>query len=136
MKRFVSCRINGYKFNTERHDEGLTTQNSGVAVLGNNDTETLSYYGVLTDIIEVEYFSGRRVVLFKCKWFDVHSGDRGIRKDKHGFIIVNVNRTLKNQNYKPFILASQAKQVLYVPDMASRPMWNIVTTINPRYSNI
>ncbi|XP_047323357.1 uncharacterized protein LOC124927061 [Impatiens glandulifera] len=135
-KRFVSCRVNGYKFNIERHDEGLTTQNSGFTVLGNNDTETLSYYGVLTNIIQIEYFSGRRVILFKCKWFDVHSGDRRIKIDKHGFISVNVNRTLENQNHKPFILASQAKQVFYVPYMASRPGWKIVTTINSHYSNV
>ena len=133
---FVLCRINGYKFNTERHDAGLTTQNSGVVVLGANDVETMSYYGVLQDIIEVQYLDGFRVILFKCKWFDVHSGDRGMKIDKHGFVSINVTRTLKTQRYEPFILASQAKQVFYVPDMASRPEWKIVTRINPRYTYI
>ena len=126
----MSCRFNGYKFNTERHDEGLTTQNSGVMVLG----ETMSYYGVLTDIIEVQFFGGKRVILFKCKWFDVHLGDRGIKIDKHGFVSINVNRTLRTQTLEPFILASQAKQVFYVTNMASRSGWKIVTQINHRYS--
>ena len=134
--RFVWCKVNGYKFCTEKHDEGLTNQNSGVVVVGNNGSDTLSYYGVLTDIIQVQYFSHKRVVIFKCKWFDAHSGERGVKVDKYGFESINVDRFLKTQSQEPYILASQAKQVFYAPDMASRPGWKIVTKINPRFSNI
>ena len=92
---FVWCKINGFKFSTEKHDEGLTTQNSGILVVGNNGSDTLSDYDVITDIIQVRYFSHKRVVLFKCKWFDAHSGDRGVKVDKYDFESVNVNRIFK-----------------------------------------
>ena len=130
------CKINGYKFCTEKHDEGLTTQNSGVVVEGYNGSDTMSYYGVLTDIIEVKYLSEKRVILFKCKWFDTYSGERGVKVDKYGFVSINVNRILKTQSQDPYILASQAKQVFYANDMTSRPGWKIVTKINPRFRNI
>ena len=119
--RFVWCKVNGYKFCTEKHDEGLTTQNSGVVIVGNNGSDTLSYYGVLTDIIQVQYFSHKRVVIFKCKWFDAHSGERGVKVDKYGFESINVDRFLKTQSQEPYILASQAKQVFYAPDMHHDP---------------
>ena len=131
-----SCKINGYKFNTEQHDVGLTTQNCGVLVIGNNGTATINYYGVLTDIIEVQYLGGKRVIVFKCRWFDVLSPNRGIKEDKYGIESVNINRTIRTQNHDPFVLASQAHQVFYVTDMASRPAWKIVTRIPPRYTSI
>ena len=131
-----SCKINGYKFNTEQHDAGLTTQNCGVLVIGNDGTDIINYYGVLTDIIDVQYFGSKQVIVFKCRWFDVLSPNRGIKVDKYGFESVNINRTIRTQNHDPFVLASQAHQVFYVTDMASRPGWKIVTRIPPRYTSI
>ena len=107
-KKYNSCKINGYKFNIEKHDEILTTQNSGVLVLGNNGAETIIYYGVLNEIIEVAFFSGRQVVLFKCRWFDIHHKNRGIKVDKYGYVSINMNRSLQTQMHEPFIMASQA----------------------------
>ncbi|XP_047331731.1 uncharacterized protein LOC124935335 [Impatiens glandulifera] len=134
-KKYNSCKINGYKFNTEKHDESLTTQNSGVLVVGNNGAATINYYGVLNEIMEVSFFSGRRVVLFKCRWFDVLHKDRGIKVDKYGYVSINMNRTLLTQMNDPFIMARQAQQVFYSTDMASKSEWKIVTPINPRYYN-
>ena len=115
-KKYNSYRINGYKFNTEKHDESLTTQNSSVLILGNNEAETINYYRVLKEIIEVAFFSGRRVVLFKCKWFDVNDKDRGIKVDKYGYVSININKTLQTQMHEPFIMASQSQQVFYSTD--------------------
>ena len=55
------------------------TQNSGVVVIADvsifaNAIYTnpilghVSYYGVLTDVIELHYLGGNRVILFKCDW--------------------------------------------------------------------
>ncbi|XP_017982351.1 PREDICTED: guanine nucleotide-binding protein-like 3 homolog [Theobroma cacao] len=47
--------------------------NSGVCIKGSfyNDYER-DFYGILVDIIELEYFGiGNKVVLFKCHWFDI-----------------------------------------------------------------
>uniref|UniRef100_A0A2N9ESG6 DUF4216 domain-containing protein n=1 Tax=Fagus sylvatica TaxID=28930 RepID=A0A2N9ESG6_FAGSY len=50
LKRYVT---NDFKFRIKGCDKNKTTQNSGVSVVTEGDT---SYYGVLTDIIELNYF--------------------------------------------------------------------------------
>ena len=67
--------VNGNLFQTLSHDEGKTTQNSGVCV-PTVDGET--YYGKLTQIFEVEYYDMTRSVLFKCNWVDI-TRDRGVQ---------------------------------------------------------
>lgn len=34
--------------------------------------ENIDFCGVLADILEREYLSGKRMVVFRCKWFDVY----------------------------------------------------------------
>ncbi|PWA86375.1 transposon, En/Spm-like, Transposase-associated domain protein [Artemisia annua] len=67
--------INGYKFHTQTAYDGRVTQNSGVCVKGAFSYQDESdYYGLLDEIIEVEYDSdlGRcLVVVFNCTWGDV-----------------------------------------------------------------
>ncbi|KAJ9562235.1 hypothetical protein OSB04_007395 [Centaurea solstitialis] len=50
--------VNGYKFHTIMHVAGRVTHNSGVCVRGScyDDSET-DYYGLLDDVLEVEYYS-------------------------------------------------------------------------------
>ena len=50
----------------------------------------MKYYGVLIDIIELQYLGGRQVVLFKCGWIDVFTKDQGIKVDRYGFTCLNV----------------------------------------------
>jgi len=66
MNTFV---INGYRFHTQRTDKSKETQNFGVMVEG----EGKSYYGKITDIIELDYYSECKVVLFRCEWAKVNS---------------------------------------------------------------
>ncbi len=58
--------VNGYRFHIESHDNGLRTQNSGIVVFGDigDEVENIDYYGVLTEIIQLQYLGGRRVVLY------------------------------------------------------------------------
>ena len=72
----------------------------------------VSYYGVLTDIVELHYLSGYRVILFKCDWWDVINIGNGIKNDEYGFTCLNFERTICTN--EPFVLASQTKQVFYV----------------------
>nr|GEZ37003.1 ribonuclease H-like domain-containing protein [Tanacetum cinerariifolium] len=97
--------INGYKFHTQRHSEGRLSNKSGVCVRGSvyNEDER-DYYGILDDVIEVEYqckIHGKGncvVVLFKCKDDLVH-----------------IDSKVKLFNGNPFVLASQTEQVYYGP---------------------
>lgn len=78
-----------------------------------DDTES-DYYGLLDDVLEVEYHSslGRCVVvLFKCHWFD-HV--RGV-KVNHKHNMVDIKHKTKGFVNDPYVLASQVVQVYYVP---------------------
>ena len=51
-------------------------------------TVALLYYGIVMDIIELNYSDKIRHVLFKCKWVDVLSSWR-YKIDELGFPLVN-----------------------------------------------
>ena len=87
------------------------------------------YYGVLTEVVELHYLGGNRVVLFKCDWWDVINTGRGIKRDEYGYISVNFTRTLSTD--EPFVLASQAKQIFYVKN-ANESNWHTVIEMQPR----
>ncbi|KAK6804299.1 hypothetical protein RDI58_002083 [Solanum bulbocastanum] len=76
--------VNGYRFHVEDYDNKLRTQNCGVVVLDENDedSENLDYYGVLTNVIELQFVIDRRVILFQCNWFDVYDEIKGVKKDE------------------------------------------------------
>ena len=50
---FTGYIVNGFKFYVERRDNNLSTQNSGVVVIGNtgNEVDSIDYYAVLKDVI-------------------------------------------------------------------------------------
>ena len=109
--------INGFRFHTKKCQRKRKTQNSGVVVEGETERGEKDFYGVLKEIIVLEYDALKdrtspRVVLFKCNWFDVYTEGRGLKKDKFGATLVNVTRRL--QTNEPFALANQSRQVFYV----------------------
>ena len=58
------------------------TQNSGVMVKGDHETRNKDYFGVLIDIIRLDFFGENNVFLFKCDWWDVGHEGRGFQIDK------------------------------------------------------
>ncbi|KMT02057.1 hypothetical protein BVRB_9g207860 [Beta vulgaris subsp. vulgaris] len=88
------------------------------------------YFGILTEILEVQYLDGKRVILFRCDWWDVHKVGRGIKIDNHGYVSVNSQRLLPTK--EQFVLMSQAQQVFYVNDELD-PNWFIVVKTQPRH---
>ena len=70
---FSGFDTHGYRFRIESLDRNRCTQNSGVAVISeeNMDGDHADYYGVLTEILELQFLGGRRVPLFRCKWVDI-----------------------------------------------------------------
>ena len=63
-KKFKRYVINGLKFRTKDSEATRKTQNSGVYVVIEGGA---TYYDVLIDIIELNYFDKYRYVLFKCQ---------------------------------------------------------------------
>lgn len=120
----------GYVFQKRPALSNRKTVNFGVIVT----TDSLDYYGEIKDILEIEYpgIINLKCVLFRCDWYDPHV-PRGVRLTKYGVIEVNSRRRLRK--YDPFILASQAGQVCYIPyprvSNVADP-WITVTQINPR----
>ena len=124
--------VNGYKFHTVTHGAGRVTHNSGVVVRGTcySDSDESDYYGMLDDVLEVEYYGAGRcvAVLFKCTWFDTPSGVRIDRK--HNLVDVKYKSRLRGDD--TYVLASQAEQVYYTsyPSMAKdlKDWWAVVKT--------
>ena len=115
-KRFKRYVINGLKFRTLDSETTRKTQNSGVCVVTEGGA---TYYGVLIDIIELNYSDKYRYVLFKCQWIDVISG-RGCKKYEFGFPLVIFSRLIHTGGRlidEPYVLASQTSQVFYMKDV-------------------
>ncbi|XP_004297999.1 PREDICTED: uncharacterized protein LOC101291426 [Fragaria vesca subsp. vesca] len=108
-KRYKRYAMNGCRFHVKSVDTGSTYQNSGIFVqAGSNCYATandrqprddmLDYYGVLTDIIELDYHNGRKVLLFEGNWIDSRTYSRGLKKDEFGFILSFHNHTKRNND--------------------------------------
>jgi len=119
----------GYAFHVQAHCQHRTTTNFGILVRGETD-----YYGVLQEIIEIQYpgLVNLKCILFKCEWYDPVT-KRGVRK--HNLGIVDVNDSQRYQRFQPFILAAQAQQVSFIPYPKIRQTavsWLSVIEILPR----
>ncbi|XP_071687049.1 uncharacterized protein [Rutidosis leptorrhynchoides] len=136
VKKYKGYIINGFRFHIKDVEKNRTTQNSRVIVQAltssfssarDNDpiVGDVTYYGVLNDIIELQYGDEKKVVLFHCDW--ISSGSR-IKVYENGFTTLNF-RGLK-QTKEPYILASQA-QVFYVADPVCKD-WKVVIKTTPR----
>jgi len=91
------------------------SNNSGVCIKGTNySADENDYYGVLTEILELEYKGStpiKRTVLFKCEWFDP-TPNVGMKIHPQ-YKLVDINHRRKLRKYEPFVLAMQAAQMHY-----------------------
>ena len=78
--------VNGKLFRTIAYDVEKRSQNSGVCV-PTIDGET--YFGELTQIIEVEYYNKMKYVLFKYDWAD-NTRSKGYKLDKYGLMEIKL----------------------------------------------
>ncbi|KAF5481244.1 hypothetical protein F2P56_001912 [Juglans regia] len=129
-REFKRIVVNGTKFRTKNSKNGRTTQNSGVSVCTEDGS---TWYGMLTRLIEVQYYDGSRYILFKCDWADMSPG-RGYKEDNFGFSLVNFSRLIHTGERitdDPFVLSSQVSQVFYVAN-EREPNWVVVVKTKPR----
>ncbi|XP_059289913.1 uncharacterized protein LOC132043449 [Lycium ferocissimum] len=128
-RKHTGCVINGVRYLIQRRDELRKSQNCGIVVAGYHENELIDFYGIITDIIELEYVDENRVFLFKCKWFDLRK-KTGMQKDKH-FTSICVKRFW--YEHDSFVLATQAKQVFYIDDPKLGENWRIVLKFQDRH---
>ena len=121
--------VNGYRFHTKTRAKNLSTQNCGVVVKSDVHSGGKEYFGVLKEIIELDYGNNHKVILFDCEWYDVFSENLGIKRETYGITTVNVKRFLKTN--EPYVLASQVEQLYYVRDHVHQN-WQVVVKTNPR----
>ncbi|XP_042383728.1 uncharacterized protein LOC121975883 [Zingiber officinale] len=132
--KFVS---NGFRFHTKEVERKRKTQNCGVTVRATTSSYSsikdhnpvlseLDYYGILQNVIELDYGGGRKVALFECEW--VSKGKR-LKLDEDGFMLANF-KDVRRHN-EPYILASQAMQVFYVEDPNDCD-WHVIITTDAR----
>jgi hypothetical protein len=138
VKKYKGFIVNGFRFHTKDVEQNRKTQNSGVmldamtnsfsSARDNNPiVGDVTYYGVLNDVIELDYNVDKKVVLFHCDW--ISNGSRK-KEDDNGFTLLNF-KGLKPNN-EPYILATQAQQVFYVKDRVDKG-WKVVIKTTPRH---
>ena len=110
LKHYIINRLKFRSLNVETNRKTVKanrkTQNNGVCVATEGG---ITFYGVLTDIIELNYSSNIRHVLFKCKWVD-DQNRRGYKTDEFGFPMVNFTHSIYGGEEivdEPYVLASQ-----------------------------
>ena len=96
------------------------------------EADDKSYFGKINDVIELDYHSEYKKVLFPCDWVNVNS--RGLKKDKKGFTLLNFSHKIHEGAVlkdDPYIFASQAHQVFSVEDEKYKG-WAYVVRVKPR----
>ena len=73
----------------------------------NPKNEPITYYGVIKDIFELDYYGNLKFVMFKCDSFEVE-------EDKYRLTSVYFNRKVYQND--PFVLAFQVQQCFYIKD--------------------
>ena len=71
VTQYTGCIVNGIRFHSKEREKYFRTQNSGVVVKVYEGDKEIQYYSILTNIIELDYYFNKRVILFKCDWWDV-----------------------------------------------------------------
>ncbi|KAG8478767.1 hypothetical protein CXB51_028628 [Gossypium anomalum] len=144
IKRYSAFLINGYRFHTKYRERMRRTQNCEIVVNSSitsyasardsNPVEgNVEYYGLLTDIIELDYYGRWKVILFRCDWADVNTA-REIKKDQFGFTMVNFSRFIHTGQQlmdEPYVFSYQVKQVFYSKDPTDEG-WYVVLRNTPR----
>ena len=69
---YMGCIVNGVQFHTKDCDDRRITQNSGICVAGEHDGEEVYFFGVLSNVVVLNYVLGYKFILLKCTWFDTN----------------------------------------------------------------
>ncbi|GJR89311.1 Myc-type, basic helix-loop-helix domain-containing protein [Tanacetum coccineum] len=130
---YPACMVNGVKFVVHERDILHTTQCNGVSTLG---LDGEMYYGQLEEILELTYIGHRKVVLFRCKWFDTINPKNHTTRNRRSYIDQGIHHILTDREFhrnNQYILATQVTQVFYLQDLARQPRgWKVVEHVYHR----
>ena len=88
------------------------------------------FYGVIIEVMEVVYIRGRKVLVFRCQWFKSMPNSNSIF-DQYNMTSINIKSSwYEDQSY---ILATQARQVFYLPNLQRGDNWKIIQKISHRH---
>ncbi|KAL0549002.1 hypothetical protein IC582_013481 [Cucumis melo] len=130
VRCYNGCIVGGVRFHTIELDSRRTTQNSGIMVIGESDasgTSDNNFYGVLDEVLHVQYPLERIVWLFKCRWYDTDVNKSQRTHVEVGYKSLNTSHFWYAE--EPIILATQADQVFYVDDPKNGRNWKVVQVI-------
>lgn len=131
VSQYSGCLVSVYRLHTQSREMNKKSQNSGVVVKGSHGENMIDFYGILQEVLELEYLGeNKRVLVFKCDWFRVDD-QNGLRIDKESKV-TSINASRRWYQDQPYILASQAKQVFYAPDIKFGKGWLVVDSNAPR----
>jgi hypothetical protein len=123
--------INNWLFRTAAIDKSLVTQNFGVLVKSENSD--MIWYGVIRNIISLEFPEAKEVILFQWDLYDVPttstSRSKGYSRDKFG--IIDIATSMFRYSDEPYIVASNAEPVFYAP-IVDKPGWSSVVLVRPK----
>jgi len=109
LSTWTAYRVNEFKFHTKTRRVGKRTYNCSVCVCGTGEGAIENdYYGILKDIVQLEYVSEplKWCVLFSYEWFD-STLNRGTWSHKLSKLI-KVYRIRRYRKYDPFIFPNTA----------------------------
>ncbi|KAH1039995.1 hypothetical protein J1N35_041738 [Gossypium stocksii] len=144
VKIYIAFLINGFKFHTKYRERLRRTRNcqivfnssitSYTSARDSNPVEgNVEYYGLLMDIIELDYYSKRKVILFRFDWVYVNTA-REIKKDQFSFTMMNFSRLIhigQELIDEPYVFSSEVKQFFYSKDPTDEG-WYVVLYNTPR----
>ena len=125
---YKGLEINGSRFITK--DIQRVTQNSGVSIESKSlvsASQDSGFYGVLEQILVLDYQHIFQMTVFKCDWAHTYFG---VKQDL-GFTMVNLRQHKNQYQNDPFILASQARQVFYSRE-SDNSNWFVMLKPPPR----
>ncbi|XP_022894137.1 uncharacterized protein LOC111408629 [Olea europaea var. sylvestris] len=126
IKSYRACDVNGVRYRTKSRDAGRVTQNSSIWV----EVECCDYYGLIEEILELNYTFDHKVELFKCTWYDPNVSRKNIHTD---IGITSINISAHWYENEPYVLSRQACQVFYVDDYKLGQNWKVVQKFHHRH---
>ena len=106
---YATFSINGVRYSTVDREKSLRTQNSGVMTAGAHEGQSVEFYGVLKEVIQLMYNSSvqshRMVVLLRYDKYNLDGTTKSAGIDDDGYFR-SIN--IKSFWYKddPFILVT------------------------------